>query len=108
MTFFSPDKLKPRKIVADHSSASCDSPQVKMRLDRIDENYRQVDSILAELELKIAGDERLKAIDDANVDFEQTYGIKKKRKWRSAKPKAKSKAKSRRRSTSSADPKKPR
>ena len=42
------------------------------RLDRIRENYDQLNSILAELESQFDSDERLKAIDDANVDFEIT------------------------------------
>ncbi len=90
MAFFSADKLKRRKIEVEHSSATSKSPEVEQRLNRIQENYRQLDSILAELESKIQGDERLKAIDDANVDFEGTFGIKKKRKWRTPKPKSKS------------------
>jgi hypothetical protein len=62
----------------------------------------QLDCILADLESKIATDDRLKAIDDADVDFELMYGVKKKRKWRVAKPKPKS------RLSASAVPKKPR
>jgi len=104
MTFFEPDKLKRRKIEIDRSVICSDSPEVQKRLDRIDENYQQLDAILIELELKIQSDERLKAIDDENVDFEQTFGVKKKRKWRPAK----SKTKSKRRASGSADPKKPR
>ncbi len=104
MTFFSPEKLKQRRIEIDTTQVSSNSPEVQRRLDRIQENYQQLDEILSEMESKIAGDERLKAIDDANVDFEATFGIKKKRKWRPAKPKAKSK----RRTTKSVDPRKPR
>jgi len=47
---------------------------VQERLDRIRENYDQLNSILAELESQFDSDERLKAIDDANVDFEITFG----------------------------------
>ena len=104
MAFFSPEKLKQRRIEIDESSVSSDSPDVQKRLERIEENYQQLDDILADLESKIKQDERLKAIDDTSVDFEATYGIKKKRKWRPAKPKSKSK----RRRTASVDPKKPR
>ena len=88
-------------ISIDSSTSSCESPEVKKRLDRIHDNYRQLDAILADLESKIESDERLKAIDNAEIDFEAAYGIKKKRKWRPAKAKAKSKTRSTR-------PKKPR
>ena len=83
MTFFSADKLKPRRIEIDSSRIHSDSPEVLKRLERIQENYEQLDSILAELESKIESDERLNAIDNADVDFEITFGVKKKRKWRS-------------------------
>ncbi|MFK7770318.1 MAG: hypothetical protein AB8B55_24115 [Mariniblastus sp.] len=102
MAFFSTDKLKRRKIVVDQSSTNSQSPDVQARLNRIEENYDALDSILAELESKIQADERLKAIDDANVDFEGTFGIKKKRKWKTPKPKSKS------RKRKSAGPNKPR
>jgi hypothetical protein len=104
MTFFTPDKLRRRKIEIDRSVIHSDSPEVQKRLDRIQENYQQLNAILIDLESKIQSDERLKAIDDENVDFEQTFGVKKKRKWRPANPKAKSK----RRSARSSNPKKPR
>jgi hypothetical protein len=102
MTFFSADKPKPRRIEIDASRIGSNSPEVQKRLDRIRENYVQLDSILAELESKIESDERLKAIDNANVDFEMTIGVKKKRKWRAAKPKSKT------RSSTSSQTKKPR
>ena len=68
--------------------------RLEKRLDRIHDNYRQLDAILAELESKIESDERLKAIDDAEIDFESAYGIKKKRKWRPSEAKRKSKPRS--------------
>ena len=102
MTFFSADKPKPRRIEIDSSRIGSNSPDVQKRLDRIRDHYDQLESILANLEAKIESDERLKAIDDANVDFEMTFGVKKKRKWRAAKPKLKA------RSTASSKPKKPR
>jgi hypothetical protein len=108
MTFFSPEKLKRRQIEIDSSTASCDSPEVKKRLARIQDNYRQLNEILADLESKIESDERLKAIDDAEIDFESAYGIKKKRKWRPAKTKASRKTKAKRVSAAAANPKKPR
>ena len=101
MAFFTPNKLKRQKIDVDESGISCNSPEVQKRLNRIEENYLELNTILAELETKIQSDERLKAIDDANVDFEQTFGIKKKRKWKTAKKKTKPRR-------SSANPKKPR
>ena len=104
MTFFSADKPKPRRIEIDSSRIGSNSPEVQKRLDRIRDHYDQLESILAGLESKIESDERLKAIDDANVDFEMTFGVKKKRKWRAAKPKSNSKT----RSTASSKPKKPR
>jgi hypothetical protein len=74
MTFFSADKPKPRRIEIDASRIGSNSPEVQKRLDRIRENYDQLNSILAELESQFDSDERLKAIDDANVDFEITFG----------------------------------
>ena len=106
MTFFSPNKLKPRRIEIDSSQVCSENPAVKNRLIRIEENYVQLDSILAEIESKIENDERLKAIDDANVDFELTFGIKKKRKWSPVRKKSKSRSKSRK--SRSPVPKKPR
>ena len=102
MTFFSADKPKPRRIAIDSSRIGSNRPEVQQRLDRIRDHYVQLESILAGLESKIESDERLKAIDDANVDFEMTFGVRKKRKWRAAKPKSKA------RSTASSKPKKPR
>jgi hypothetical protein len=104
MTFFTPENLRRRRIEIDRSVISSDSAEVQNRLDRIQANYQQLEAILDDLELKIESDERLKAIDDENIDFEQTFGVKKKRKWRPAKPKAKTK----RSAPRSANPKKPR
>jgi hypothetical protein len=104
MTFFSADKLKPRRIDIDANAIGSKNPEVQKRLDRIQENYKQLDLILAELEARIACDERLKSTDDARVNFETTLVVKKKRKWRAGKPKSKSKS----RSSISTDPRKPR
>ena len=104
MAFHSAEKLRPRKIEIDLSSSTCDSPEIQQRLDRIEANYDQLDTVLVDIENKIALDERLSALDDGNVDFEAEFGIKPKRKWRPAKPKAKRK----RRSAKSANPRKPR
>jgi uncharacterized protein YpiB (UPF0302 family) len=105
MAFFSPEKLKHRDIVVDEMQVSSDSPEVQKRLERIEQNYQELDSILSDLETKMSSDERLKAIDEATAEgFEETFGVKRKRKWRSPKPKKKSRSRSR----SSADPRKPR
>ena len=114
MAFFSPEKLKRKKIEVDNSAINSLSPKVHKRLERIEVNYQQLDQILAELELKMASDERLQAIDQSNAeDFEATFGVKRKRKWRTPKPKSK-RRKSKKASASlkanvsSVDPKKPR
>lgn len=117
MAFFSPEKLKRKSIEIDHSEISSLSPEVQKRLERIEGNYQELEAILAELESKMASDDRLKAIDQSSAeDFEATFGVKRKRKWRTPKPKSK-RRKSKKRATSlkagkvtakSADPKKPR
>ena len=108
MTFFSREKLKRKKIEVDHSQISCDSKEVQTRLARIENNYEQLDSILADLEAKMASDDRLRAIDESNADdFEQTFGIRRKRKWRPAKAKKKKSKKASAKSPSS-NPRKPR
>lgn len=95
MTFFKQKNLQSRKIEINTDSISSGSPQVQQRLDRIHENYRQLDSILAEIETKIQNDERLRAIDQSIKEVEIA---RKKKKWRPRKA-AKSK---------SINPKKPR
>ena len=100
MTFFDENKLQPRKIEIDSNAISCDSPEVTKRLDRITDNYQQLDLILADVESKIQGDERLRAIDQSIKDVEAEEK-KKKRKWRPSKASGKSRRKS-------ANPKKPR
>jgi hypothetical protein len=94
MTFFDEKKLQPRTIEVDPEGVSCESPEVRKRLDRITDNYQQLDLILADVESKIQDDERLRAIDQSLQDVEVA---KKKRKWRPSKAKRKS-----------ANPKKPR
>jgi hypothetical protein len=42
------------------------------------------------LEAKMKADERFSAFDGDDANFELTFGIKRKRKWRSQKPKSKS------------------
>ena len=75
---------------------------MQKRLTRIENNYEQLDTILADLEARMASDERLKAIDESNAEeFEQTFGVKRKRKWKPAK-------KTRSRKRRSAGPNKPR
>ena len=116
MAFFSPEKLKRKSIEIDHSEISSSSPEVQKRLDRIEGNYQQLDEILAELESKMASDDRLKAIENTSPeDFEAEFGVKKKRKWRTPKPKARKRRKKKVSASSkskatdqSVDPKKPR
>ena len=102
MAFHPAEKLRSRQIEIDLSSSTCVSPEIQERLDRIEANYDQLDSVLDEIESKLALDERLKALEDGDVDFEAEFGIKPKRKWRA--PKAKKKQ----RSAKSANPRKPR
>jgi len=117
MAFFSPEKLKRKSIEIDHSEISSLSPEVQKRLERIEGNYQELDAILAELESKMAADDRLKAIDDSSAeDFEATFGVKRKRKWRTPKKKSKRRKsktgaanlKTSKVTSQSADPKKPR
>jgi hypothetical protein len=103
MAFFSPEKLRPRPIEIDESTAGCDSPDIQRRLDRIEQNYRQLDAVLGDIEDKLSKDDRLTALDNDQIDFESEFGIKPKRKWRPAKTKPK-----RRRKSTSAHPRKPR
>lgn len=102
MAFFTPDKLKPRTIEVDTSTLSADSPEMLQRLARIEQNYGRLEDELVELEAKIAADERLQAIDSDDIDFEEEFGVKPKRKWRPTK------SRKRRRKTGSANPRKPR
>ncbi|MEL7498806.1 MAG: hypothetical protein AAFN77_14455 [Planctomycetota bacterium] len=110
MAFFSPEKLSSKRIEIDSTTQSSDSPEIQKRLARIEANYDQLENVLVDLETRIAADERLQAMDSVDVDFEAEFGVKPKRKWRSASSKKKStrkRAKSPKRS-SSADPRKPR
>jgi len=102
MAFHPAEKLRPRRIEIDLSLSTCDSPEIQQRLNRIEANYDQLDTVLVDIENKLALDERLAALEDGDIDFEAEFGIKPKRKWRS--PKAKKKSRSRK----SANPRKPR
>ena len=102
MAFHPAEKLRSRRIEVDSSTSTCVSPEIQERLDRIEANYDQLDSVLVDIENKLALDERLIALEDGDVDFEAEFGIKPKRKWRS--PKAKKKSSS----AKSANPRKPR
>jgi|TARA_B110000495_G_C23003099_1_gene592205 hypothetical protein len=90
MNLFSANKLKFRKIEIPQSEICAKSPEVLKRLDRISQNYDKLDSILEQLEAKMKADERFSAFDGDDANFELTFGIKRKRKWRSQKPKSKS------------------
>jgi hypothetical protein len=111
MTLFSSEKLRPRQIEIDDSTANCDSPEMRKRLDRIARNYNQLDQVLVDLESKLDTDERLAALDDKAFDFESEFGVKPKRKWRKSKPRAKTKktsSQARAGKSKSGNPKKPR
>jgi len=84
MPFFSAEKLKQRPIEIDRNEITCDSPDVLKRLNRIDANYQQLDSMLTDIEDTISSDQRLSEI-NASI---KTADIakKKKRKWRPNKP----------------------
>lgn len=108
MAFFRPERLRRKTIEVDESTPNCNSPEMQKRIDRIEQNYAELDIVLGQLESKLEADERLVAIDDRDFDFEAEFGIKPKRKWRPAKPKKKSKKRAVRSKAKSVDPKKPR
>ena len=81
MTFFSKKELQRRKIEVDRNSISSESPDVQQRLERIHANYRELDLILADIELRIRSDERLSAIDQSIVELD-VFVDGKKKKWR--------------------------
>ncbi len=87
MTFFSKKILRPRKIEIDHSAVSSNSPEVVQRLDRIQQNYQELDRILDDLETKIKNDARLSAIDQTIQDLEIPQ---KRKRWRPRKSTRKS------------------
>jgi len=90
MNLFSTNQLKSRKIEIAQSQVCAESPEVRRRLDRISQNYDELDSILEQLEAKMKADDRLSAFDGDDANFELTFGIKRKRKWRSTKAESKS------------------
>ncbi|MDA7870643.1 hypothetical protein N9007_01535 [bacterium] len=90
MNLFSANNLKSRKIEIARTEICADSPEVRRRLDRISQNYDELDSILEQLEAKMKADDRLSAFEGDDANFELTFGIKRKRKWRSPKSKSKS------------------
>jgi hypothetical protein len=61
MTFFGRE-TSIGKIEIDTSGVHADSPEMRKRLDRIATNYEQLNQVLTALEVKIANDERLKAV----------------------------------------------
>lgn len=58
------------KIEIDTDSVHADSPEMKKRFDRIATNYDKLNEVLAELEFKIAQDERLRPVKQAPVELE--------------------------------------
>ena len=61
--YFDESKLQPKTIEIDLSAVTCDSPEVKRRMDRIETNYQQLDEVLGQLEIKLGKNETLKASD---------------------------------------------
>ena len=80
MAFHPAEKLRSRTIEIDLTTSTCDSPEMQQRLDRIEANYDELDSVLVDIESKLALDERLVALEDGDIDFEAEFGIKPKRK----------------------------
>lgn len=97
MTFFKTPHQSTNRIEIDLRAVSADSPEVTRRMDRIVENYQRLDAMLAEVETKIQGDDRLREINDSIQEIELKIDGRK-RKWRSRKKSPKT----------SARPKKPR
>ena len=56
MSLFSTNQLKSRKIEIAQSQVCAESPEVRKRLDRISQNYEELDSILEQLEAKMQAD----------------------------------------------------
>lgn len=52
--YFDESKLQRRVIEIDHSAITCDSPDVKKRMDRIESNFVELDEVLERMESKIA------------------------------------------------------
>ena len=90
MAFFPPEKLNPSKISIDSQQISAASPEIELRLARIAENYDRLNGVLAELESRMDSDQNLQALDDEALDFEATFGFRRKRRRR---PTDKSRAK---------------
>lgn len=80
-------QLKPIVELVPNAIAS-PNPQLQRRMDRIAEHYRQLDSILHEIEEKIQTDERLKAIDETIQEVELRIDGRKRR-WRPRRAKSK-------------------
>jgi len=95
MNLFRSNKLKSRKIQLARTEMSAESAEVRRRLDRISQNYDELDSILVQLEARMEADDRLSAFDGDDANFEQTFGIKRKRKWRPKRTKIKPAGRSR-------------
>eukprot|EP01043_Picozoa_sp_COSAG02_P099726 COSAG02_NODE_35835_length_462_cov_1.308540_1_plen_74_part_10 len=74
MSLFSTNQLKSRKIEIAQSQVGAESPEVRKRLDRISQNYDELDSILEQLEAKMQADDRLSAFEGDDANFELTFG----------------------------------
>ncbi len=87
MTLFDSTHSRSTKIESDPLAVSSSSASVQKRMDRIAENYQQLDLLLAEVEAKIQRDERLNAIDQSLGDVELAASTRKKN-WRPSKKSA--------------------
>ena len=87
MTLFYSTHSRSTKIDIDPLAVSSSSPSVQKRMDRIAENYQQLDLLLAEVEAKIQRDARLNAIDQSICEVELDTGTRQKT-WRRRKKSA--------------------
>lgn len=85
MAFFSEKKLRRIRIEIDDDALKSDSPEIRKRLDRIEENYALLDDVLNGLEARFKNDESIVSLFAAD-DFVPEPVLKKKRKWRPRKP----------------------
>ena len=87
MSFFGKDTTA-RRIEIDPTTLTCDSAEVRSRLDRIGVNYEKLSEILADLENRIETEDRLKTInetiDDAWLAETSNQKPKRRRRRRSA------------------------
>lgn len=85
MAFFTKKKLRRIRIEIDPTVVTADSPEMQKRLDRIAENYQKLDEVLDGLEDRFKNDESIKLLLGEEAPVIEPPK-KKKRKWRSRKP----------------------